>query len=1058
MSKIKKIEISDFRIYEGKVDFNFEGDKGVPNLVALYAPNGYGKTSFFDAIEWSFSDQIKRFQNDFIKKAINDEQENTILLTNTNSYRNGVQGKVKILTNNDSFLEKKVKKRRKNGTIFFNDYRQGDTTEGSIMPIENELNQIPETNILTQDQIDVFLRFKTPEQKFDALKDFWPESENATNRLKQISDLRKVVLNNLNVTKDKLEEYKVDLAKLTKSDKDIEQINAWLKKIKEQKSYECNTSIDKIDKNITQKNYDIIYDENLRNIKGVSLKIEQVELIKSELNKLKDTLANYISDNDKIIISNNKLVQLQNRKSSFLNLNKSNEIEKSISNDIVKLSIDKYKYIDSNIVDFKSDIKKIEDFKKENKASIIQNTRILDHIQIIKESVSNFKQHKKKCNLTRLETEQKELGVDQQYGEFTTVNYKLKGQEKELTDLKEKINKKEIEIEKLQKTSQEFNKIIEDEVYPYTILLENKSYIALCNNLKDNIELIILLKAKVEIKQKELDKSGTLNENLDRLILFGEDYITKTNSSDCPLCKTTFKSFEDLIDNVKLDKKDTLKLNEQKNEISNLTNKITDLQKEKAVLIEKLINIISFNIKEISNKTDIAQKEKNILVNEINDINNTTKVLEYELKNCTDFFRDTFNDTIVINKINVDSLKKKIHEDILKLNEKESRLKKIILTKENLLLEKENKHLTNESILSKNKNNIESIQNQERYQKTIKIADELNISDSQLEKSIIENKLKIDTKELLDKSESFSLISKELKSIEKNLKEDKLQIDESNIEGIINDTEILIKKYKEKIDEFESKFRKHITSKEITAEAINDHQLKNQNILDDLLIVKKDLNALSIDLELIKENIKRNELEKEIKNLETLLPRLKKSYKKIDAARKECMGYVETGINNYFNKEVINEVYRRIEPHPKLTKIDFSTDFNDRGEPRLLIKTGDESDDEGVNPVLFLSAGQVNVLSLSIFLAKAFEYGNKTIETIFMDDPIQNLSDINVLSFIDLLRTLISTHDKQIVISTHDEKFFRLLQNKLPEEYCNTKYFEFESEGKLKKTKTQQNV
>lgn len=74
-----------------------------------------------------------------------------------------------------------------------------------------------------------------------------------------------------------------------------------------------------------------------------------------------------------------------------------------------------------------------------------------------------------------------------------------------------------------------------------------------------------------------------------------------------------------------------------------------------------------------------------------------------------------------------------------------------------------------------------------------------------------------------------------------------------------------------------------------------------------------------------------------------------------------------------------------------------------------------------------------------------------------MDDPIQNLSDVNILSFIDVLRSLINEHDKQIVISTHDEKFFRLLQNKLPEKYCNSKYIEFESEGKLKKLKTQIN-
>lgn len=64
------------------------------------------------------------------------------------------------------------------------------------------------------------------------------------------------------------------------------------------------------------------------------------------------------------------------------------------------------------------------------------------------------------------------------------------------------------------------------------------------------------------------------------------------------------------------------------------------------------------------------------------------------------------------------------------------------------------------------------------------------------------------------------------------------------------------------------------------------------------------------------------------------------------------------------------------------------TDFNERGEPRLLITTGN---DEGqVNPILFLSAGQVNVLSLSIFLARCFEYGNFIC--------ISNIAVLNILS------------------------------------------------------------
>ena len=88
----------------------------------------------------------------------------------------------------------------------------------------------------------------------------------------------------------------------------------------------------------------------------------------------------------------------------------------------------------------------------------------------------------------------------------------------------------------------------------------------------------------------------------------------------------------------------------------------------------------------------------------------------------------------------------------------------------------------------------------------------------------------------------------------------------------------------------------------------------------------------------------------------------------------------------------------------------------------------EESKDE-IDPILYLSSAQVNILSLSIFLAKALQNKDVMVNTIFMDDPIQYLDSINVLSFIDLLRSITSDKqlDRQVVISTHDENFFNLL-------------------------------
>lgn len=49
--KIKKINIHAFRLFKDEsVDFTAKRDaNSLANLVAIYAPNGFGKTSFFDS-------------------------------------------------------------------------------------------------------------------------------------------------------------------------------------------------------------------------------------------------------------------------------------------------------------------------------------------------------------------------------------------------------------------------------------------------------------------------------------------------------------------------------------------------------------------------------------------------------------------------------------------------------------------------------------------------------------------------------------------------------------------------------------------------------------------------------------------------------------------------------------------------------------------------------------------------------------------------------------------------------------------------------------------------
>ena len=103
-------------------------------------------------------------------------------------------------------------------------------------------------------------------------------------------------------------------------------------------------------------------------------------------------------------------------------------------------------------------------------------------------------------------------------------------------------------------------------------------------------------------------------------------------------------------------------------------------------------------------------------------------------------------------------------------------------------------------------------------------------------------------------------------------------------------------------------------------------------------------------------------------------------------------------------------------------------------------------------PNLYLSTAQINILSFCIFMAKAMfakTDKGKAIDCIFVDDPIQALDDINILSMIDLLRNVAFTLNKQVVITTHDLNFFNLLQKKMPQDKFNSCYLQLKERGKF---------
>ena len=82
-----------------------------------------------------------------------------------------------------------------------------------------------------------------------------------------------------------------------------------------------------------------------------------------------------------------------------------------------------------------------------------------------------------------------------------------------------------------------------------------------------------------------------------------------------------------------------------------------------------------------------------------------------------------------------------------------------------------------------------------------------------------------------------------------------------------------------------------------------------------------------------------------------------------------------------------------------------------------------------------LSAGQLSTLAISIFLAKASLNHKNNVKIYLMDEPIQTMDDLNILSFIDLMKYQLSNGNKetfldQVIFSTCDENLSRLFTYK----------------------------
>ncbi len=170
--KIKEVQISNFRAFNDIKcsTFNFTNDNGeISDLISIYAPNGFGKTSFYDAVEWGVTGKIERFDlvGDFEKiRKENKKGGNKNILQHVGATELGF---VNVITDNSKFNEK----------ITTSEYNHKK-------PVKNKFFK---DVVLSQEMIDNFLKEQTAEERYNKFVESYPDVSKYNNTYKNLLSL-----------------------------------------------------------------------------------------------------------------------------------------------------------------------------------------------------------------------------------------------------------------------------------------------------------------------------------------------------------------------------------------------------------------------------------------------------------------------------------------------------------------------------------------------------------------------------------------------------------------------------------------------------------------------------------------------------------------------------------------------------------------------------------------------------------------------------------------------------------------------------------------------------
>lgn len=1037
---ITKVEFLNFRVYKGKRIFDFSQGGKPARLIVLFAPNGMGKTSFFDGIEWTLSGTVGRFTEIADKNILG-----MPVLKNTEAENEPAY--VKIYQQDDGWVKRRVSE--------LNDRTQRDYGAGHVEcsegnPLKKYLSDEKIRSwgnlLLPHHRIDGFIAGMKPTDLYKEWGSLWDADGEKRRQFEEAYSRKRKEIGLYDDAKKKYDELQQKHEELEKNRNFVEGLERDVKHFRE---ISGSSAIDILNfstisaseyvqwSNLVDSQFDLY-------CKRAQVAERKYEYLDREIEHDIDIYCKLLAEKKKNACEQKKVQDylVKCHKKSLL-VSQKNELEIELKKHEDEIRVIQFLYEKGeewyrDAVQYFDTKNRFEEFKKlqedlEERISSIQADEDKLTIEVGQKEKERMEENEYKL-VCRHARELAELRAKQE-----TFVVQKKDYEKQISDMQGEISKMERILERLENNKiGDFEsaierygqgiKAIEEDTIPQPFQAFLLPLIKIYQDLKENLTHItqqILAEEQVEERVKNILENS-------------REVIEDQKLSYCPVCNTKFDSYQELMQHTYkiVSREGEERKKEQQElevEISKVRHEIEDLIDDSNNQLSKLAEDVRKDKEKFCGELLEKSKQNEKITESISAL--TESISEIQRHDQEKGIFVIYQDDGISNWRSLWNAKLDKEIAGLKTDIQKSMEQKMVY-QEQLAIYRKTLEEAKDLILRMEAQPPEFYMMMKDAEIFIKSQAYSGLKEW-IENQTVENeKIKKQFEKCNKRLEKLRNISislrsdyekqdQQMQSKKENLDKDLLSIrkrmEEISITEIPDRVENVADFFKGIIEEKRQSFLKEKEDIKLCIEALD--KLKYNREAANYFLQWKEITDLLKEAEVV---------EVEGKN------RLEEAEEEYLLQKKK----VEREMEEFLQKYRMGEIYEKLEPHEKLKHLVAEFSFNEKEQPGLSFGvTGEEGDT--YPPAWFLSTAQLNVVAFAIFLGRALQKEDVPLKSIFIDDPIGHFDDMNIVGFVDLLRNILENTDRQLIISTHEERVFKLIKRKMPQESYPVCYIDF---------------